>query len=133
MFILTGCGHNIVHIDNGIGLEAKIPIPFSGEDLITVKIGKIDSTTLVLRGNSKFDSQIETTGSASVNADNATKGNAGSNGVIKQKIEFSAGAQLNEGYLKDVLVDPNISAEDKAKIIQTFVQQTKSEQSQTTK
>ena len=116
-FILTGCGHNIANIDRGIGLDLSIPVPFSGENIVSVKLGQIDSTSLILRGNTQFESQSETTGSASANTSGTTSGGADGKGGITQKIKFTTGPQLNEGYLRDVLTDPNISKEDKAAMI----------------
>ena len=116
-FILTGCGHNIANIDRGIGLDLSIPVPFSGENIVSVKLGQIDSTSLILRGNTQFESESETAGNAEVNSSAVTEGKAGGKGGITQKIKFSTGPQLNEGYLRDVLVDPNVSKEDKSAMI----------------
>jgi len=115
--LLTGCGHNIANVDRGIGIDLKIPVPFSGEDIVSIRIGQIDSTSLILRGNTQFESQSETSGDASVGTSGATSGNAGGKGGITQKIKFTTGPQLNEGYLRDVLTDPNISKEDKSAMI----------------
>ena len=115
--LLTGCGHNIANIDRGIGIDLSLPIPFSGEDIVSVKVSQIDSTSLILRGNTQFESQSETGGTASAGAKGTTSGKADGKGTIIQKIKFSTGPQLNEGYLRDVLVDPNVSKEDKSAMI----------------
>ena len=49
--LLCSCGHNIAHIDRGTGLKLRIPMP-DGTALVDLSIGKIDSTTFILRGNS---------------------------------------------------------------------------------
>ena len=130
-FILTGCGHNIANIDRGIGLDLRIPIPFSGEDIVSVKLGQIDSTSLILRGNTQFESQSETSGSASANTSSTVSGGADGKGGITQKIKFTTGPQLNEGYLRDVLTDPNISKEDKAAMIRALTQNSTTNKSET--
>ena len=129
--LLTGCGHNIANIDRGVGIDLRIPIPFSGEDIVSLKMGQIDSTSLILRGNTQFESQSETTGSASANTSGATSGGADGKGGITQKIKFTTGPQLNEGYLRDVLTDPNISKEDKAAMIRALTQNSTTNKSET--
>ena len=65
---------------------------------------------------------LKQNGDASVSSSGAASGNAGGNGGITQKIKFTTGPQLNEGYLRDVLTDPNISKEDKAAMIKALTQ-----------
>lgn len=106
---LTGCGHTITHTDRGTGLVARIPLP-DGSSLIDLKIGKIDSTTTVLRGNSTYDSSASTGGTlfGSVSTSDRTF--------------VATGMQLNEGYLKDVLTSPDVDPQTKVAIAQAIVQ-----------
>lgn len=131
ILLLTGCGHNIANIDRGVGIDLRIPIPFSGEDIVSLKMGQIDSTSLILRGNTQFESQSETTGSASANTSGTTSGGADGKGGITQKIKFTTGPQLNEGYLRDVLTDPNISKEDKTAMIRALTKNSTTNKSET--
>lgn len=135
LFLLTSCGHNIVNVDRGIGLDIRVPLPFSGENIVALKIGQIDSTSLILRGNAEFKTDSSTTGS--LNTEMGT-GNTGTNnksnntsklgtsGGIGQNISFSTKPQLNEGYLRDVLADPNVSNETKAALVNYLIQQPQS-------
>ena len=106
---LTGCGHTITHTDRGTGLVARIPLP-DGSSLIDLKIGKIDSTTTVLRGNSTYDSSASTGGTLFGSASTS------------DRTFVATGMQLNEGYLKDVLTSPDVDPGTKVAIAQAIVQ-----------
>ena len=106
---LTGCGHTITHTDRGTGLVARIPLP-DGSSLIDLKIGKIDSTTTVLRGNSTYDSSASTGGTLFGSASTS------------DRIFVATGIQLNEGYMKDVLTNPDVDPATKVALAQALVQ-----------
>ena len=106
---LTGCGHTITHTDRGTGLVARIPLP-DGSSLLDLKIGKIDSTTTVLRGNSTYDSSASTGGTLFGSASTS------------DRTFVATGMQLNEGYLKDVLTSPDVDPATKVAIAQAIVQ-----------
>ena len=123
-FMLTGCGHSVIHRDEGIGLDLKIPLPYSGENLVSIQLGKIDSTTLVLRGNTSFKSNSNTEGSANSNTGAAASGEASGKAALGSTIEVVTGPQLNEGYLRDVLTNPNLDAATKKAILDFLVANT---------
>ena len=106
---LTGCGHTITHTDRGTGLVASIPLP-DGSSLIDLKIGKIDSTTTVLRGNSTYDSAASTGGTLFGSASTS------------DRTFVATGMQLNEGYMKDVLTSPDVDPATKVALAQALVQ-----------
>ena len=106
---MTGCGHSITHTDRGTGLVARIPLP-DGSSLIDLKVGKIDSTTTVLRGNSTYDSSASTGGTLFGSASTS------------DRTFVATGMQLNEGYLKDVLTSPDVDPQTKVAIAQAIVQ-----------
>jgi hypothetical protein len=85
LFFLCSCGHNITHTDRGTGFILRIPLP-DGSSLIDLKLGKIDSTTTVLRGGATYDSSASTGGSI-----------LGPMGT-SDRIQVSTVPQLNEGY-----------------------------------
>lgn len=101
--LVSGCGHTITHTDRGTGFVARIPLP-DGSSLIDLKVGKIDSTTTVLRGNSVYDSSASTGGSLFGSASTS------------DRTYVSTGVQLNEGYLRDVLTDPNVDSLTKTEL-----------------
>ena len=134
LFLLTGCGHNIVNVDRGIGLDIRVPLPFSGENIVALKVGQIDSTSLILRGNAEFKTDSSTTGSLSTESSSGgngnnnpnssgTSGKLGTSGGIGQNISFSTKLQLNEGYLCEVLKDPNVPNEAKIALVNYLIQQ----------
>lgn len=132
LLVLTGCGHNIVNVDRGIGLDIRVPLPFSGENIIALKIGQIDSTSLILRGNAEFKTDSSTSGSLNTeigtgNTGTNNKSNntskLGTSGGIGQNIIFNTKPQLNEGYLSDVLKDPNVPQEIKTSLVNYLIQQ----------
>lgn len=107
--IMSGCGHTITHTDRGTGLVARIPLP-DGSSLIDLKIGKIDSTTTVLRGNSTYDSSASTGGTLFGTASTS------------DRTFVATGMQLNEGYLKDVLTSPDVDPATKVALTQALIQ-----------
>lgn len=129
--LLTGCGHNIVNVDRGIGIDLRLPIPFSGENIVVLKIGQIDSTSLILRGNAEFKTDSSTTGSINTETSTGTEtgdklgnsGKLGTSGGIGQNITFTTKPQLNEGYLCEVLKDPNVPNEAKVALVNYLIQQ----------
>lgn len=109
MLAMSGCGHTITHTDRGTGLIARIPLP-DGSSLIDLKVGKIDSTTTVLRGNSTYDSSASTGGTLFGSASTS------------DRTFVATGIQLNEGYLKDVLTSPDVDPATKVALAQAIVQ-----------
>ena len=107
--VLSGCGHTITHTDRGTGLVARIPLP-DGSSLIDLKIGKIDSTTTVLRGNSTYDSSASTGGTLFGSASTS------------DRTFVATGLQLNEGYLKEVLTSPDVDPDTKVALAKAIVQ-----------
>lgn len=132
LMVLTGCGHNIVNVDRGIGLDIRVPLPFSGENIVALKIGQIDSTSLILRGNAEFKTDSSTTGSFNTEtgtgtntndkSNNTNTGKLGTSGGIGQNISFTTKLQLNEGYLCEVLKDPNVPNEAKIALVNHLIQ-----------
>ena len=128
--LLSGCGHNIVNVDRGIGLDIRVPLPFSGENIVALKIGQIDSTSLILRGNAEFKTDSSTTGSFNTETGTGTNtgdksnntGKLGTSGGIGQNISFTTKLQLNEGYLCEVLKDPNVPNEAKIALVNYLIQ-----------
>ena len=132
LFLLTGCGHNIVNVDRGVGVDIRVPLPFSGENIVALKIGQIDSTSLILRGNAEFKTDSSTTGSLSTETLTGTdkksgnSGKLGTSGGIGQNINFTTKLQLNEGYLCEVLKDPNVPQEAKIALVNYLIQSSQS-------
>ena len=109
MFAMSGCGHSFVHIDKGKGAVLRIPLP-DGGSLVDFKVGMIDSTTAVIRGNTTYDSSASTGGASFTSAGTA------------DRIFLSTGMQLNEGYLKDVLTDPSVDTATKVELAKVMAQ-----------
>ena len=132
LMVLTGCGHNIVNVDRGIGIDMRVPLPFSGENIVALKIGQIDSTSLILRGNAEFKTDSSTTGSLSTetltgtNKKSGNSGKLGTSGGIGQNIKFTTKLQLNEVYLCDVLKDQNVPQEAKIALVNYLIQSSQS-------
>lgn len=103
--ILCGCGHSIVRTDRGTGLHLRVPNPFQqGDSFVDFKLGNIDTTMAVIRGNTTFDS-------------NSAKGGSFTGvGGISERFALSTNPQLNEGYVAEVLTSPNVSNEAKIEI-----------------
>lgn len=104
--IVTSCGHNIASQSKGIGID----VSWNGSNYVpNVRLGYWDDTTAVVRGN------------AAVSASTATGGGAlAGEGGTSQTIQISTGTQINEGYVKDVLTDPNLSTEAKIAFIKAL-------------
>lgn len=109
MAVMCGCGHSVTHTDRGTGLVARIPLP-DGSSLIDIKIGKIDSTTTVLRGNSTYDSSASTGGTIFGSASTS------------DRTFVATGIQLNEGYMAEVLQSPDVDPATKVALAQALVQ-----------
>lgn len=109
MAVMCGCGHTVTHTDRGTGLMARIPLP-DGSSLIDIKIGKIDSTTTVLRGNSTYDSSASTGGTIFGSASTS------------DRTFVATGIQLNEGYMAEVLQSPDVDPATKVALAQALVQ-----------
>ena len=83
ILFLFGCGHSFVTVDKGIGIHAKIPLP-NGASLVDVKLGYIDSTTTLIRGNT------------SVEASNSSGGSMFALGAgTSQVVQVTSGPQVN--------------------------------------
>lgn len=109
---LISCGHSITHTDRGTGLVIRIPLP-DGSSLIDLKIGKIDSTTTVLRGGTSYDSIASTGGSI-----NGAMGTS-------DRIQISTIPQLNEGYTAEVLQSKYTSEGVKKLLINSYMSKAK--------
>lgn len=103
MFLIGGCGHTVIRTDRGTGTMARIPLP-DGSSLIEVKFGKLDSITAVLRGGSSFSSGSSTGGSI-----------LGTGGT-SDNFQVYTIPQLNEGYMANVMISPEVPAEVKIKL-----------------
>lgn len=102
---LAGCGHSIVRTDRGTGFHLRIPNPFEpGDSLVDLKLGNIDTTMAIIRGNTSFDSA------------SAKGGSLTGSGGISERFAVSSNPQLNEGYVAEVLTSPNLSDEAKIEI-----------------
>jgi len=110
LLLCCSCGHNITHTDRGTGVIMRIPLP-DGSSLIDLKLGKIDSTTTVLRGGATYDSAASTGGSLF-----GTMGTS-------DRVQVSTIPQLNEGNLRDVLNDNKTPKEVKIALIQYLINQ----------
>jgi hypothetical protein len=103
VLLLPGCGHSVARIDRGTGVVLRIPLP-NGDSLVEFKGGDIDSTTLILRGGSQAKTGRSVGGAF-----------AGTGGSAKD-LQISTIPQLNEGYMKDVMVSPDVPAEVKVEL-----------------
>lgn len=104
--LITSCGHNIASQSKGIGID----LSWNGSNYVpNVRLGYWDDTTAVVRGNT------------SVSASTATGGGmlAGQGGT-SQTLQIATGTQVNEGYIKDILVDPNLTTEAKIAFIKAL-------------
>lgn len=110
ILFLCSCGHNITHTDRGTGLAVRIPLP-DGSSLIDLKVGKIDSTTTVLRGGATYNSSTSTGGSV-----------FGPMGTTEH-IQVSTIPQMNEGYIAEVLTSKDCPAEVKIAVAQYLTKQ----------
>ena len=106
--MITSCGHNMVTQSKGIGID----ISWTGENYVpNVKLGYWDETSAAVRGN------------ATVSASTASGGGllVGEGGT-SQTLQIATGTQINEGYIKDILTDPNLSTEAKVAFIKILAQ-----------
>jgi hypothetical protein len=103
--LLCGCGHSIVRTDRGTGLHLRVPNPFQqGDSIVDLKVGNIDTTMAVIRGNTTFDST------------SAKGGSLTGTGGISERVVVSTNPQLNEGYVAEVLTSPNVDPETKREV-----------------
>lgn len=116
LFACCSCGHNFVRVDKGTGGIFRIPLP-NGDSLLEIKGGEIDSTTAVIRGGSTFSSGRSVGGS--LNSSLGSLGNG--SGSSASDFQISTSLQLNEGYLRDVLVSPNVSSDVKMTLINYLI------------
>lgn len=101
MCTLFGCGHSVQSNSKGIGID----LSWTGESYIpNVRVGYWDASTAVVRGNTSYTSTTATGGSLF---------NAGGTQTTTQ---LYAGPQLNEGYLKQVLISDKTSDQTKIEI-----------------
>ncbi len=106
--IITSCGHNMVTQSKGIGID----VSWTGENYVpNIKLGYWDETSAAVRGN------------ATVSASTASGGGllVGQGGT-SQTLQIATGTQINEGYIKDILTDPNLSTEAKVAFIKILAQ-----------
>lgn len=109
-FFVAGCGHSITHTDRGTGVVARIPLP-DGSSLLDLKVGKIDSTTTILRGGTTYDSTTSTGGTF-----------FGSIGT-SERIQVSATPQFNEGNVREVLISSDCDPVTKQMVLQYLIEQ----------
>ena len=104
IFLLCGCGHTTVRIDRGTGGVFRIPLP-NGDSLVELKGGDIDSTTIIMRGGTQVATGRSVGGSI-----------VGGSGGSASDMQISTIPQLNEGYMKDVMISPDVPAEVKIEL-----------------
>lgn len=110
--LIAGCGHSIVRTDRGTGLHLRMPNPFQqGDSIVDLKLGNIDTTMAVIRGNTTFDSN------------SAKGGSLTGSGGISERFALSTNPQLNEGYVAEVLTSPNTPSEVKIEVARYLTQQ----------
>lgn len=103
--MLCSCGHNVVTVSKGIGLNFS----WDGTNYVpNVKFGQWDQITYVPRGNTTMSTTT------------VTGGNLGSGG-ISQTVTFSAGTQLNEKNIVDICSSPYTSDKVKEELVKTIV------------
>ena len=110
LLFITGCGHNIICTDKGTGMLFKIPLP-DGSSLLQMKIGNIESTRTILRGNATCDI-LTSTGGSIINQAGTTS-----------RMLVRTGTQLNQGYIKDILTSKDLSNETKLALINFLAEQ----------
>lgn len=102
MFICCSCGHSVQSAAKGIGIEFS----WNGQSYVpNIRLGYYDVNTAVVRGNTTFTTTTSSGGSI-----------VGSGGT-QTTTQMSAGVQLNQGYLADVLTSPNNSDQVKRDVI----------------
>ena len=112
--LCTGCGHNIATQTKGIGIDVSWN---SNSYVPNLKIGYWDDNNAVVRGNTSYSS-------STASGSNVIGGQGGTS----QTLQIATGTQVNEGYIKDILVDPNLDTVAKVAFIEAL---TKLQQPQT--
>lgn len=107
MLVCPGCGHNTFSEIKTVGLDATIPVYSTP---VGVRVGQSEITMAAVRGNTSFSSQ-STTGGGLL----ATTAGTGKVHVLK------SGPQVNEGYIKDIMLSPDVPAEAKVAIAKTYL------------
>lgn len=104
--IITGCGHNMVTQSKGIGID----VSWTGENYVpNIKLGYWDETSAAVRGNANVSASTASGGGLMVGE-----------GGTSQTFQIATGTQINEGYIKDILIDPNIDTEAKVAFIKAL-------------
>lgn len=104
--IITGCGHNMVTQSKGIGID----VSWTGENYVpNIKLGYWDETSAAVRGNANVSASTASGGGLMVGE-----------GGTSQTFQIATGTQINEGYIKDILTDPNIDTEAKVAFIKAL-------------
>lgn len=104
--IVTSCGHNMVTQSKGIGID----VSWTGENYVpNIKLGYWDETSAAVRGNANVSASTASGGGLMVGE-----------GGTSQTFQIATGTQINEGYIKDILVDPNIDTEAKVAFIKAL-------------
>lgn len=107
ILLCPGCGHNTFSEIKTVGLDATIPVYSTP---VGVRVGQSEITMAAVRGNTSFSSQ-STTGGGLL----ATTAGTGKVHVLK------SGPQVNEGYIKDIMLSPEVPAEAKVAIAKTYL------------
>lgn len=112
--LVTACGHNIATQTKGIGID----VSWTGNSYVpNLKLGYWDDNNAVVRGNT------------TVSSSTASGGNViGGGGGTSQTLQIATGTQVNEGYIKDILTDPNLDTVTKVAFVEAL---TKLQQPQT--
>lgn len=104
--IVTSCGHNMVTQSKGIGID----VSWTGENYVpNIKLGYWDETSAAVRGNANVSASTASGGGLMVGE-----------GGTSQTFQIATGTQINEGYIKDILIDPNIDTEAKVAFIKAL-------------
>ena len=104
--LCTGCGHNIATQTKGIGID----VSWTGNSYVpNLKLGYWDDNNAVVRGNT------------TVSSSTASGGNViGGGGGTSQTLQIATGTQVNEGYIKDILTDPNLDTVTKVAFVEAL-------------
>lgn len=104
--MITSCGHNMVTQSKGIGID----VSWTGENYVpNIKLGYWDETSAAVRGNANVSASTASGGGLMVGE-----------GGTSQTFQIATGTQINEGYIKDILIDPNIDTEAKVAFIKAL-------------
>lgn len=104
--MVTSCGHNMVTQSKGIGID----VSWTGENYVpNIKLGYWDETSAAVRGNANVSASTASGGGLMVGE-----------GGTSQTFQIATGTQINEGYIKDILIDPNIDTEAKVAFIKAL-------------